>query len=206
MFTRIGAAWLLAGSLVLGACSSNTITGGGDPAQLSVFNASSIDAGAKLTVDGDATAIPAAGATSLLSLAAGTHTATLVSSTGASLGTTTFTVASGGRRTLIFSGSAAAGVSLSVASDTMTVNNGRYKSIVGSMLLVNTVANAGPFNIRIQQVGTDSIVRLSGFAYGSGSLPPPAPYGYYIPFVPSTYTIDITNSEAKLRSRRHNSH
>jgi hypothetical protein len=192
---------LLVVSAALGACSSDANSSNGSDAQLAVFNALAASGGAQLLLDNTPAALPSVGGSTSMTVAAGNHELVLRSAGGEQLATANFAIAQGARRTAVISGSTTANAALSVTSDTMSTNaGGGYRSIIGSILMVNSAPGVGPFSIVFHQVGSDSVYHFGNFGFGAGSLPPPAPYGFYIPFVPATYIIDITNpgSEASL--------
>ena len=111
-----------------------------------------------------------------MTLAAGTHELVLRSAGGEQLATASFAIAQGARRTAVISGSTTANAALSVTSDTMSTNaGGGYRSIIGSILMVNSAPGVGPFSIVVHQVGSDSVYHFGNFGFGAGSLPPPAP-------------------------------
>lgn len=183
------------------ACSNDTSGSNGNDAQLAIFNAFAASDGAQLLLDNSTAALPSVGGSTSMTVAAGTHQLVLKSAGGEQLAAASFAIAQGARRTAVVSGSTTANAALSVTSDTMATNaGGGYRSIIGSILMVNSAPGVGPFSIVVHQVGSDSVYHFGNFGFGAGSLPPPAPYGFYIPFVPATYIIDITNpgSEASL--------
>jgi hypothetical protein len=182
---------LLGCALALTACSAGT--GAEGDAQLALVNAATATNGAELRIDAMTTALPTIGQSRSITIASGAHQLTLRSASGQLIASAAFSVPAGGRRTAVFAGSNSDSVAVSIVSDTMSTNSGGgYRSVVGSMLMVNAAAGVGPFNIVVHQVGSDSVYHFGGFGFGAGSLPPPAPYGFYIPFVPATYLIDIT--------------
>lgn len=185
----------------MAACSNDTGGSNGNDAQLAIFNALAASGGAQLLLDNAPATLPSVGGSSSMTLAAGTHELVLRSAGGEQLATASFAIAQGARRTAVISGSTTANAALSVTSDTMSTNaGGGYRSIIGSILMVNSAPGVGPFSIVVHQVGSDSVYHFGNFGFGAGSLPPPAPYGFYIPFVPATYIIDITSpgSETSL--------
>lgn len=198
--TRHAASFLLlVAAAALGACANET--GSDGTAQLALVNASTAAIGAHLKIDGLDKPFPGMGQSSSIEVTGGSHELTLTGSSGAALATSTFTIPAGSRRAAVFTGTNSNSVTLSIVSDTISTNpGGGYRSIVGSMLMVHSAQGAGPFNLAIRQPGSDSVVRMGNFAFGAGSLPPPAPYGFYVPFVPGTYLIDISNpgSETSL--------
>ncbi len=188
-----------AAATVLAACSNDT-TGpntNGD-VKLSVVNALSGDVGAQLKLDQTSVALPTSGHASSMMVTAGSHRVQLSSESGQSLVDTTISVAAGSRHTVVLSGSGVTTAGVSVATDTISTGTGGngYRSIVGSVLMVNSAPGIGPFDVVVYQANSDSVYRFGNFAFGAGSLPPPAPYGFYVPFVPATYTFTITNPGA----------
>ncbi|HEY4101715.1 MAG TPA: hypothetical protein VGM20_12655 [Gemmatimonadales bacterium] len=147
--------------------------------------------GAQLKVDQAGVTLPAIGQSTSVLVAPGSHHLQLNGSGGASLVDTNVSVNPNGNQTVVLTGPGA----VSVATDTNTTNpgNGGYKSIVGSVLLVNSAPGVGPFDVVVYQANSDSVYHFGSFAYGAGSQPPPAPYGFYIPFVPATYTFTVAN-------------
>jgi hypothetical protein len=185
----------------MAACSNDTTSSNGNDAQLAIFNALAASGGAQLLLDNTPATLPSVGGSSSMTVAAGTHQLILRSAGGEQLATASFAMVQGARRTAVVSGSTTANAALSIISDTMsTSTGGGYRSIIGSILMVNSAPGVGPFSIVVHQVGSDSVYHFGNFGFGAGSLPPPAPYGFYIPFVPATYIIDITNpgSETSL--------
>jgi hypothetical protein len=183
-------------ALVLGIAGCSSDSGGttsGDTAQLSIVNALPAGNTAKLQLDASTVPLPASGTMSHLSVAAGAHRLQVQSSGGQVFASLSFAVGKDRSRTVVLSGGLDT-ATVAVANDTIATNpGGSYHSVVGSLLLVNSAPGAGPFDIYVSQANSDSIVHMSNFAFGSGTLPPPAPYGFYVPFLAGTYTIDITN-------------
>ncbi|HEY3933789.1 MAG TPA: hypothetical protein VGL65_04160 [Gemmatimonadales bacterium] len=178
---------LLAAALV--AACTDTVPMPNGSVSLGIVNALTAT-GAQLKVDQAAITLPAIGQAVSVLVAPGAHHLQLNSSTGASLVDTNVSVSPGGHQTVVLTGPGA----VSVATDTNTTNpgdGGGYKSIVGSVLMVNAAPGTGPFDVVVYQANSDSVYHFGGFSYGAGSQPPPAPYGYYIPFVPATYTFTI---------------
>lgn len=193
--TRIsyGRCALAVTAAMLAACTSDT-TGSTDTGQLAIVNALMIGSDAHLSLDNSLATLPPVWGSSTMMVAAGTHQLTVTAGDGQPLANATFSIAAGGRRTAVLTGSTTTNAALSITSDTMsTTPGGGYHSIVGSVLMVNSAPGVGPFSIVVHQVGSDSVYHFGGFGYGAGSLPPPSPYGFAIPFVPATYIIDITN-------------
>jgi hypothetical protein len=186
---------LLVLAVTLAACStSNTLPNDGE-VQLGIVNALTAS-GAQLKVDQGNVALPLSGQASSITVTAGAHRLQLSSSSGQSLVDTNFSVIAGRRQTVVFTGSAAGSAAVSIATDTISTNGNGYRSVVGSVLMVNSAPGVGPFDVVVYQANSDSVYRFGDFAYGAGSLPPPAPYGFYVPFVPATYTFTITNPGA----------
>lgn len=186
-------------AIALAACSNDTtVPNTSGDVKLSVVNALSGDVRAQLKLDQVSVALPASGHASSMTITAGSHRVQLGSESGQSLVDTTISVAAGSRHTVVLSGSGVTSAGVSVAIDTIATNTGGngYHSIVGSVLMVNSAPGVGPFDVVVYQANSDSVYRFGGFAYGAGSLPPPAPYGYYIPFVPASYTFTITSPGA----------
>lgn len=193
----------LACAAALVACSGDSNgpnTNGG--VTLSVVNALSAGVGAQFKLDQSSVILPTIGHASSLTVSSGSHRVQLSSASGQSLVDTSFSVAAGSRQTLVLTGSGVTSAGVSIATDTISTGPGGngYHSIVGSVLMVNSAPGVGPFSIVFHQEGSDSVYHFGNFGFGAGSLPPPAPYGFYIPFVPATYIIDITNpgSETSL--------
>jgi hypothetical protein len=195
---RLGPAITLALAATVAACSGDTMPNGSTDVTLSVVNALGGDVGAQFKLDLASVALPTAGHASTVTVFPGAHRIQLSSAAGQSLVDTTISIAAGGRHTVVFSGSGVTSAGISVATDTISTNqsgNG-YRSIVGSVLLVHSAPGLGPYDVVVYQANSDSVYRFGGFSFGAGSLPPPAPYGYYIPFVPATYTFTVTNPGA----------
>jgi hypothetical protein len=177
------------------ACAGDTMSPGpGGDVTLSVVNALAYGVGAQLKLDQAGVTLPSIGQASTLAVSTGSHRIQLLSSAGASLVDTNFSISAGSRHTVVLSGRGDNTAAVSIATDTISTGTGGsgYQSHAGSLLLVNSAPNVGPFDILISW-GTDSVARLGGFAYGAGSLPPPAPYSYYLPFEPGQFTVKITN-------------
>jgi hypothetical protein len=179
----------------LAACSSDS-TGPDNNSRvtLSVVNALSAGVGAQFKLDQSSVALPTIGRASSLTVTSGSHRVQLSSASGQSLFDTSFSVAAGSRPTVVLTGSGVTSAGVSIATDTISTGSGGsgYHSNVGSILLVNSAPNLGPFDVLLAW-GTDSVVRLGGFTYGAGSLPPPAPYSYYLPFELGNFVVKITN-------------
>ena len=186
--------FVIAASVLLAACSGTTSQTGNTDAQLGIVNALAASGDARLILDNAPATLPPLGGSISVQVPAGTHQLAVTSASGQQLASASFSIGAGAHRTAVLSGATTANVALSITTDTMSTNpGGGYRSVVGSILMVNSAPGVGPFSLVIHQVGTDSVFHFGNFGFGAGSLPPPSPYGFAIPFVPSTYVIDVTN-------------
>jgi hypothetical protein len=196
---------LVAAAATLPACSGSTdptAPGGPGTAQLSVVNGLATSEGAQFKLDNLAeTALPSLGEADALTLSAGAHQLSLVSTGGQMLASANFSVIAGDRRAAVLTGSLTGSVTMSIVRDTISTSpGGGYTSTVGYMLLVNSAPGVGPFDLVIHQVGSDSVYRF-GFAFPTNTAAHP-PVGYMgvipdvlfeTPFVPAMYLVDLTS-------------
>lgn len=161
--------------------------GTGD-AQFAVLNALAADDRVVFTVDGNQLAMPSAGGTISVAIAAGTHQVEVrgVASQGL-LASAMFAVPAGGRRSAVVSGGTTPGIALLVASDTASLP----PAGAAKVRVVHAVSGGPTFDAYLSLVGqpVDSGARfVSPFAYGVGQAPE---FPGYAVRGPGTYLVTL---------------
>ncbi|MBA2291510.1 MAG: DUF4397 domain-containing protein [Gemmatimonadales bacterium] len=161
--------------------------GTGD-AQLAVLNALGTDDRVRFAIDGNDVAMPSAGTTISVAIAAGTHRLEVRALTSQTiLASADFAVPGGGRRSAVVSGGTTPGIALLVASDTASLP----PAAAAKVRVVHAVSGGPTFDSYLSLVGqpVDIGARfVSPFAYGVGQAPE---FPGYAVRGPGTYQVTL---------------